>query len=57
MDADAAGAGAAAQLAALSGVVKYVQVPSGKDLNAFYQQTGENRLKKWLQTVISERVP
>ena len=54
MDADAAGAGAAAQLAMLSGAVKSVQVPSGKDLNEFYQQTGENTVKEWLQTVIYE---
>ncbi|WP_350341672.1 hypothetical protein [Candidatus Flexifilum breve] len=50
MDADAAGAGASAQLAALSGAVKSVQVPSGKDLNEFYQQTGETVVKAWLQT-------
>jgi DNA primase len=54
MDADAAGVGAAAQLAALSGAVKCVQVPSGKDLSEFYQQTGENTVKEWLQTVINE---
>ena len=52
MDADAAGAGAAAQMAALSRAVKCVQVPLGKDLNEFYQQAGENGVKEWLQTMI-----
>ncbi len=56
MDADAAGAGAAAQLAALSGAVRCLQVPSGKDLSDFYQQPGENVVKEWLQTVINEGV-
>ena len=56
MDADAAGAGAAAQLAALSGAVKCVQVPRCKDLNEFYQQAGDNTVKEWLQNVISEGV-
>jgi len=56
MDADAAGAGAAAQLAALSGAVKCVQVPSGKDLNEFYQQVGENAVKEWLQTMVNQGV-
>ena len=54
MDADAAGAGAAARLAALFGAVKCVQVPSGKDLSEFYQQAGENVVKEWLQTVINQ---
>ena len=54
MDADAAGAGAAAQLEALSGAVKCVQVPLGKDLNEFYQQAGENGVKEWLQTMIDQ---
>ncbi len=53
MDADAAGAGASAQIAALSGAVKSVQVPSGKDLNEFYQQSGENVVKEWLYYVIN----
>ncbi len=52
MDAAAAGAAAAAQIAALSGAVKCARVPSGKDLNEFYQQAGENTVKEWLQTVI-----
>lgn len=56
MDADTAGAGASAQIAALSGSVRCVQVPSGKDLNEFYQQAGEGVVKEWLQNVISERV-
>jgi len=56
MDADAAGAGAAAQLAALSGAVKCVQVPSGKDLNDFYQQVGENVVKEWLQKMVNQGV-
>mgnify|MGYP001366494421 CR=1 FL=1 len=54
MDADEAGTGAAAQIAALSRAVKCVQVPSGKDLSEFYQQAGENTVKEWLQNVISE---
>jgi DNA primase len=54
MDADAAGAGAAAETAALSGEVKCVQVPSGKDLNEFYQQAGENVVKEWLQTMANQ---
>jgi len=33
-----------------------VQVPRGKDLSEFYQQTGENTVKEWLQNVISEGV-
>lgn len=56
MDADAAGAEAAAQLATLSGAVKGVQVPSGKDLSKFYQQTGKSKAKEGLQTVINEGV-
>lgn len=56
MDADAAGADAAAQIVALSGAVKCVQVPSAKDLNEFYQQAGENTMKEWLQSVINEGV-
>jgi DNA primase len=51
MDADAAGAGAAAQLATLSGAVRCVQVPSGKDLTEFYQQVGEAAVREWLQDV------
>lgn len=53
MDADAAGEGAAAQLAALSKAVKCVQVPNGKDLSEFYQQAGEDTVKEWLQNVIN----
>jgi DNA primase len=53
MDADAAGAGAAVQLATLSGAVKSVQVPNGKDLSEFYQREGENTVKEWLQTVLN----
>ena len=56
MDADAAGAEAVAHLATLSGAVKGVQVPSGKDLSKFYQSTGESKAKEWLQTVINEGV-
>lgn len=56
MDADPAGAGAAGQLAALSGAVKCVQVPSGKDLNEFYQQAGESAVKEWLQTMVNQGV-
>ncbi|HRL13604.1 MAG TPA: toprim domain-containing protein [Aggregatilineales bacterium] len=56
MDADAAGAGAAAQLAALSGAVKCVQVPNGKDLSEFYEQAGESVVKEWLQNVTREGV-
>jgi len=56
MDADAAGAGAAAQVAALSGAVKCVQVPSGKDLSEFYQLAGENTVKEWLQTMVNQGV-
>jgi len=56
MDADAAGAGAAAQVAAISGAVKCVQVPSGKDLSEFYRQAGENVVKEWLQTMVNQGV-
>lgn len=56
MDADAAGAGAAEELSALSGSVKCVQVPTGKDLNAFHQQVGKNVVKEWLQTMVNQRV-
>lgn len=56
MDADEAGTKAAEELSALSGAVKCVQVPSGKDLNEFYQQAGESVVKEWLQTVINEGV-
>ncbi|MBE2272542.1 MAG: toprim domain-containing protein [Anaerolinea sp.] len=54
MDADAAGAGAATQLAALSGAVRCVQVPSGKDLSEYYQQAGENTVKEWLQRMVDQ---
>jgi len=56
MDADEAGAGAATQLMAISGAVRSVQVPSGKDLNEFYQQAGENAVKEWLQTMVNQGV-
>ncbi len=56
MDADAAGAGASAQIATISGAVKCLQVPSGKDLSEFYQQTGENTVKEWLQTMVNQGV-
>jgi len=56
MDADAAGAGAAAQVAAISGAVKCVQVPSGKDLSEFYQLAGENVVREWLQTMVNQGV-
>ena len=36
--------------------VKCVQVPSGKDLNEFYQQAGENAVKEWLQTMVNQGV-
>jgi DNA primase len=53
MDADAAGAKAAEEVSMLSRAVTCVQVPNGKDLNEFYQQTGENRVKEWLQNAIN----
>lgn len=49
MDADAAGAGAAAQLALVSSAVKCVQVPVGKDMNEFYLQAGGNAVYTWLK--------
>ncbi len=52
---DTAGAKAAEELSVLSGAVMRVQVPSGKDLNEFYQQAGENTVKEWLQNVTAGR--
>ena len=52
MDADAAGAGAAAQLMAISGAVRSVQVPMGKDMNAFYLRAGEDVVREWVRTML-----
>jgi len=52
MDADAAGAGAAAQLMAISGAVQSVQVPMGKDMNAFYLRAGEDVVREWVRTML-----
>ncbi len=48
MDADAAGAGAAAQLAQLSRAVTCVQVPVGKDVNDFFLTAGLNSVRSWV---------
>jgi DNA primase len=48
MDNDAAGDRAAAAIEALSGAVRRVQVPTGKDINDFYLDAGEDALWDWL---------
>ena len=52
MDADQAGAGAAAQLMAISGSVRSVQVPMGKDMNEFYLRDGEDAVREWVKTML-----
>jgi len=42
IDSDEAGMGAAAQLMAILGAVRSVQVPMGKDMNEFYLRAGED---------------
>jgi DNA primase len=48
MDADPAGERAAAAIEALSGAVRRVQVPMGKDINDYYLAAGEDALWDWL---------
>ena len=52
MDSDQAGAGAATQLMAISGAVRSVQVPVGKDMNEFYLRAGEDVVREWVRTIL-----
>ena len=52
MDADEAGVGAAAQLMVISGAVRSVQVPMGKDMNEFYLREGEDGVREWVRTML-----
>lgn len=52
MDADDAGDGAGAALAALSGAVRRVQVPRGKDVNEFRLLAGEDAVRGWLAALV-----
>jgi len=49
MDDDSAGEGAAAEIEALSGAVKRVQVPVGKDVNDFYLLAGQTAVQDWIK--------
>jgi len=48
MDDDRAGQGAAAQIQQLSQAARCVQVPHGKDVNAFYLRAGRDAVRGWL---------
>ncbi len=54
MDYDKAGEGAALQIAALSQVVKRIQVPQGKDVNAYYQLAGHDAVLQWINRIIGK---
>ncbi len=53
MDADQAGEGAASQIVSLSQATRCIQVPQGKDVNAFYQLAGHNAVLKWIDDSLS----
>lgn len=52
MDDDDAGEGAAAEIEALSGAVRRVQVPQGKDVNEFYLMAGHAAVHAWLKSLV-----
>ncbi|MBI1256410.1 MAG: hypothetical protein GC204_02965 [Chloroflexi bacterium] len=56
MDADSAGIHAAAEIAILSTAVRVVQVPSEKDLNAFYNTANKTTVDRWLDTIIHSKM-
>lgn len=55
MDADQAGAGAAAQIASLSQAVRCVQVPQGKDVNEFYLSAGQAAVQAWMRGTVEQK--
>lgn len=52
MDTDQAGINAAAEIMMISSAVRVIQVPSEKDLNAFYLATNEGAVSWWLDALI-----
>jgi len=54
MDDDGAGEGAAAEIEALSGAVKRVQVPQGKDVNDYYLLAGHEAVYLWLKSLVEK---
>lgn len=52
MDTDQAGINAAAEITMISSAVRSVQVPTEKDLNAFYLATNEVVVSNWLDATI-----
>ena len=50
MDSDAAGEGAASAIEGLSGAVRRIQVPAGKDVNDFYLLAGATAVQDWIRT-------
>ena len=52
MDDDAAGRGAAKQIATLSRAAKPIQVPQGKDVNEFYLLAGHEAVRSWIKAML-----
>lgn len=52
MDDDKAGEGAASEIEALSGAVKRVQVPQGKDVNDYFLLAGHDAVYAWLKSLL-----
>jgi len=53
---DAKRPGAAAQIQQLSQAARCVQVPQGKDVNAFYLRAGRDAVRGWLLTTLTSPI-